>query len=301
MKAPIFTVISLQFALLSSLPAQNFVGPVAAIPEETRPVLEVPGSVCEVPVVKAQASTSEAPVVYAAQDTITLEPRLVNRQVVDSVVDLSVLQKASPFRNIAAGRPDAVAEVGTDGIKQDLALISATYRESGRRENDCQRLALSVEQRIKLDSSDILEIVGNELKSNPSCTCEIIKAAIKAADADTELVVAIVETAIITSPESMRVASQCAIASAPESLAAVQALLSRYDANAGESGDSSKSAKDSKGAKVAAIESPDTVAAMPNPLDFPGQGPIGPASGGQPYLNPFPPIVVTPPVTEVSP
>lgn len=301
MKAPIFTAITLQFGLLSSLTAQNFAEPTAAVSEETRPVMEAAATVREVPVVKAQASASESPAVFAAQDTITLEPRLVSRQVVDSVVDLSVLQKASPFRGIAAGRPDTVADAETDGIKQDLALISATYRESGRRENDCQRLALSVEQRIKLDSSDMLEIIADEMKSNPSCTCEIVKAAIKAVDADADLVVAIVETAILTSPESMRVASQCAIASAPESLAGVQALLSRYDANAGESGESAKSAKDSKGAKVAAIESPDTVAAMPNPLDFPGQGPIGPASGGQPYLNPFPPIVVTPPVTEVSP
>lgn len=303
MKALLCTAISLSLGLSSLLTAQNFAEPAGPVSQVGRLALEASGVVREVPVMKASGSASESPTVYAAQDAITLEPRLVKSQVVDSVVDLSVLQKASPFRNIAAGRPVAAAEGETDGIKQDLALISATYRVTGRRESDCQNLALSVEQRVKLDNSDVLETVEREMKSNPACACEIVKAAIKAADADTALVVAIVEMAITTSPESMRVASQCAIASAPESLADVQALLSRYDANAGEGGESAKSAKSDKGAKVAvaSAEMPDTVAAMPNPLDFPGKGPVGAAPGGQPYFNPVPPVVVTRPVTEVSP
>lgn len=298
MKARFFTAVSLQLGLWSSLTAQNFTGSVAAVFEETRPALEVSATISELPVVKAQASASESPAVYVAQDTTTLEPRLANRQEVDSVVDLSVLQKASAFRNLAAGRSNAVVEAEARGIKHDLALISATYRESGRRENNCQRLALSVEQCAKLDRSEVLAIIENEMKSNPACTCEIVKAAIRATDADADLVVAIVETAITVSPESMRVVSQCAIATAPESLAGVQALLSQYDANAGEAGNS---AKDSKGAKVASIQAADAVAAIPNPLDFPGKGPIGPPGGGQPYFKPVPPIIFTPPVTEVSP
>lgn len=301
MKAPIFTTIFFQLGLLSSLTAQNFTEPAASVFEEAGPVMESSATIRELPVVKAQASASESPAVFAAQDTTTLEPRLVNRQEVDSVVDLSVLQKASTFRNLAAGRTDAVVDAEAHGIKQNLALISATYRESGRRENDCQRPALSVEQRAKLDCSEVLEIIEKEMKSNPACACEIVKAAIRATDADADLVVAILETAIRVSPESMRVASQCAIATAPESLAGVQALLSQYDANAGEAGDSAKSAKSPKGAKVAAIQMPDTVAAMPNPLDFPGTGPIGPPAGGQPYFKPIPPIIVTRLITEVSP
>ncbi len=303
MKAPIFTTFLLCFGLSPSLTAQNFIEASSPAPEAGCPVVEASGVVREVPVIKVQAAASEAPAVYAAQDTITLEPRMATREGVDSVVDLSVLKNASPFRNIAAGRPVTATEAETNGIKQDLALISATYRMAGRRESDCENLALSVEQRVKLDSSDVLEIVEREMKSNPGCACEIVKAAIKAADADTALVVAIVEMAITTSPESMRVASQCAIASAPESLAEVQALLSRYDANAGESGESAKSAKSAKGAKavVASAEMTDPVAAMPNPLDFPGVGPVGSAPGGQPHFNPIPPVVITPPVTEVSP
>jgi hypothetical protein len=296
MKTPTFTAILALCGLSAPLIAQNFIEPLAGTAETAtvRSDVPLPG---EVPAVKkAQGSATETPAVYSAQDTITLEPRPGKSQAVDSVVDLSVLQQPSPFRNVAAGRPAAE----TEGIKQDLALISATYRESGRRETSCENIALSVEQRIKLDSTSVLEVVEAEMKSNPSCACEIVKAAIKAADADTAMVVSIVETAITTAPQSMSITSQCAIAAVPESLASVQALLSKYDANAGESGYSSKSAKDSKGAKVAAIVAPDTVAAMPNPLDFPGYGPFSPGPGTQPFLTPLTPII-TRPVTQVSP
>lgn len=296
MKTLTFTAILAFCGLSAPLNAQNFIEPLGnAI--ETSVVRSAAPLPDEVPAVKkVQGSTPEAPAVYSAQDTITLEPRPGRNQAVDSVVDLSVLQQPSPFRNVAAGRPAAE----TEGIKQDLALISATYRESGKHETSCENIALSVEQRIKLDSSSVLEVVETELKSNPSCACEIVKAAIRAADADTALVTSIVETVITTSPQSMSIATQCAIAAVPESLASVQALLSEYDANAGESGYSSKSAKDSKGAKVASIVAPADVAAMPNPLDFPGTGPLGPTPGTQPFLTPTTPVI-TRPVTQVSP
>lgn len=290
MKPLIFTAISMFCSLSASLLAQNFMNPLSIPPGGPLAPGEVPVAM------KAQGTAPETPAVYSAQDTITLEPRPGGNQTLESVVDLSVLQKPSPFRNVAAGLP----VVGTEGVQQDLALISATYRVSGKRETSCEKIALSVEQRIKLDSSTVLEIVETEVKSNPSCVCEIVKAAIRATDADTKLVASIVETVITTAPQAMSVASQCAIAAVPESLAAVQTLLSQYDSNAGDGGYSSKSAKDSKGAKVAAAELPDTVAAIPNPLNFPGYGPVGPSPGTQPFLRPVMPVV-TSPVTQVSP
>jgi hypothetical protein len=61
----------------------------------------------------------------------------------------------------------------------------------------------------------------------------------------------------------MRIASQCAIATMPESVAAVQALLARLDPNSGNAEVySSKSAKSAKSAKVAVVAEP-----APNPLD----------------------------------
>jgi hypothetical protein len=92
----------------------------------------------------------------------------------------------------------------------------------------------------------------------------------------------------------MRMISQCAIATMPESVAEVQALLAKLDPNSGDSDVySSKSAKDStdskdaKDSKVAAIVAPP----IPNPLDLPPT---------YPPIIPLPPIV-TPPVTNVNP
>jgi hypothetical protein len=87
----------------------------------------------------------------------------------------------------------------------------------------------------------------------------------------------------------MRLIAQCAIAAAPDALTDVQAVLAKLDPNSGEAGDSGKSAK---GAKAPAGE----VAAMPNPLDFPGKGPV------RPLFPIFPPVIINPPnVTVVNP
>ena len=108
------------------------------------------------------------------------------------------------------------------------------------------------------------------------------------------MVVSIVETAITASPENMRMISQCAIATMPEAVAEVQALLARLDPNSGDSevyssksSKSSTDSKDAKDAKVAAIYAPP----IPNPLDLP---PV------YPPLMPPPPIF-PPPVTNVNP
>jgi hypothetical protein len=249
---------------------------------------------------KAQANEAELLVSYPAQEVATLEAGQEQVLETQSAVDVSVLQQPSAFRNVATGRSESASDEETSEIKKDLALISATYRIAGKRESNCQTIALSIEQRIKLDDSSLLEIVETEGRSNPSCACEIVKAAIKATDADPQLVVSILESVISAAPQTMMIASQCAIAAAPESLPSVQAMLSKYEANAGDSGYSSKSSKDAKDAKVANALMPNTVASIPNPLDFPGLGPIGPARGLQPALSPLPPIIVSS-VTQVGP
>ncbi|MEO8616226.1 MAG: hypothetical protein ABI600_13860 [Luteolibacter sp.] len=296
---------SVFLSLLIPLVAQTYTENLAGLPEGRRDAAPDAGtslSPGELPTVdKAQGSPPEGQVVYTAQDSMTLETRLQKGRPVAAVVDLAVLQKPSPFRQIAAG----ASTVPTDGVKTDLALISAVYRESGKPESNCVSISLSLEQRIKLDDSKLLEMVETEVKANPACSCEIIKTAITASDADVETVVSIVETSIIAAPEMMRIISQCAIATVPESLAGVQSVLAKYDANGGDGGSSAKSAKDSKDAKDSKAIVPDSVAAMPNPLDFPGHGPIGPTvggPGGKPLLPTTPPIIITPPnVTNVDP
>lgn len=279
----------LKFAAVSLLPW--IILPLAAQnpPDESRPSWTghpaVPGSI-PAPL-KAEGNPSEEnAVVITSQDAANLEAAHRKEASVASVVDLGVLS-----------RP------GMPAGAEDLERISATYRQSGTPETNCRKAALSVEQRIKLVPSDVLPIVEAEVSANPQCACEIVKSAILASNAATDEVVGIVETAIQAAPETMRLVSQCAIAASPDSLAAIQGLLARLDPNAGE-GESAKSAKSSKDAKAAAVVAvTDEVAPSPNPLDFPGVGPVGPTSGGpggQPLVPPMPPII-TPPVTVVDP
>jgi hypothetical protein len=214
-------------------------------------------------------------------------------------------QQASPQKvgsmgdhKVAVGAGAQPYEVEQNSLEAGLVRMASIHRESGKRTEDvagvdCKAVSLSVEQRIKLDVSKVLQIVEAEVGANPSCACEIVKVSITACDADVAQVVAIVETAINAAPDSMRIISQCAIATMPESIAEVQALLAELDPNTGDadgysskSAKSAKSAKDGKDAEVASIVAP----SFDNPLDrsfFPTFIP--------------PPLITPPPVTDVNP
>jgi hypothetical protein len=156
---------------------------------------------------------------------------------------------------------------------------------------DCIKLAVSVKNAAAAQPANVLSLVESQVAENPDCACEVVKAAIQGAEADSKTVAGIVEVAATALPDKMRLISQCAVAAAPESLAEVQAVMNRLNPNRGESGPSAKDASDAK-----------DVAVKPawNPLDFPGQGPIGPTPGAAPIippgLPPGVPPVVTPPI-----
>ena len=217
---------------------------------------------------KAQGFLPEGGPVYASQDALTLNPQAARQQNVESVVDLGILRNPSPYRKVATSTAGETYEISADTLQTGLALISAVYRESGKSKKgpDCLAVALSVEQRIKLNVAKVLEIVESEVQANPNCACEIVKTAITASDADVALVTAIVEAAITAAPDCMRIASQCAIATMPESVASVQALLAKLDPNSGNeelySSKGAKSAKNTKNTKVVVVVDP-----VPNPLD----------------------------------
>lgn len=286
---------------LATLPAQNLVSVPAPLEIDKAAEEASPSRILcsaslaangEVPQVrKAEGILPKEKAVYAAQDVATLETRSSARQSVESVVDLDVLRNPSHYRKVAVSTSPQVYEVAPDSLQNGLEMISAVYRESGKTEavSDCTKISLSVEQRVKLDVTKVLEVVEAEVSANPKCSCEIVKAAIKASETDVAVVVSIVETAINASPENMRMISQCAIASMPEAVAEIQALLAKLDPNSGDSGYSSKSSKsakdDSKGGKVASVVSYTEPA---NPLDTPY------------YFPPIPPII-PPSVTNVNP
>ena len=161
-------------------------------------------------------------------------------------------------------------------------------------EVDCEALTQSVTIKVAADKSQVLEITSKEIAAAPGCSCEIVKAAIKASEAEVNTVAAIVEAAITAAPDQMRLISQCAIASAPDAIGEVQAVLAKMDPNAGDSPVSSKSAKE---------PAKDVPAAEWNPLDFPGEGPIGPppgTDGGNKLLRPRPPFQPEPGVDVVT-
>lgn len=175
-----------------------------------------------------------------------------------------------------------------------FAVISAALSLAASAEVDCLKLALSVKNAVAAEQDKVLEIVSKEVSAAPGCACEVVKAAIEGSGAKPETVAAIVESAVNAAPDQIRIIAQCAVAVAPDALSQVQAVLAKIDPNKGES------AASAKGAKAPAGE----VAAMPNPLDFPGTGPVGPIAGGPggfPLIPVFPPLIINPPqVTEVD-
>lgn len=114
-------------------------------------------------------------------------------------------------------------------------------------EIDCTALADSVANEVAADKSQVLEIVTKEVAAAPDCACEIVKAAIKASEADVQTVVAIVEAASSEAPNHLLLIAKCAVAAAPDANDAITALLVKIDP------------------KVAALFSGEG-----NPLDFPG-------------------------------
>ncbi|QTN33572.1 hypothetical protein HZ994_15050 [Akkermansiaceae bacterium] len=244
----------------------------------------------EVPVVtKSAAEPSDAAPVFVSQDALTLGARRSVTHNVESILDLSVLRETSAYRS-ADRIKIKVSDEEASGIQAGLAQLSAAYQKPGQDSADCGSVSLSVEQRVKMDSSKVLEIIESEISANPNCACEIVKIAIKASGADESLVGDITEVAITAAPESMRMISQCAIAAMPDALASVQAVIARLDPNSGDSSASSKSAKSGKDAKAAIASVLTPPVEPPNPLDLP-----------TPPFLPLPPPPLPPLVTNPNP
>lgn len=299
---PYSAVVLALLGAIAPLSAQNFrettqvaeIRPLAVDDFEGRDLKRFEGAnlpgTFEVPAVKTPATLSDRNGVFISQDPLTLRDTASSENDIESVVDLSTLREPSPFRKIAVAAGTSASEAAARNLPLGLALLAATYRTPGEavKDSDCSSLGLSVQQRVKLDSSKILEIVEAEITANPGCSCEVVKAALTAAGADAALTASVVEVAATAAPDSMRIISQCAIAAVPESLTEVQAVLAKLDPNSGE-GDSAKSAKSSKSAKDSKDPIIPPKVDKGNPLDLP---PLGPPLPPPPF-NP-------PPVTNVD-
>ncbi len=240
---------------------------------------------------KAEGIIPESRPQFVIQNMRNLRSQETTSQRVESVVDLDILKQPSIYQKLARGNSGAGIHPEDASLRDNLELMSATYREPSKVEcaPDSHEIALAVKQRILMNPSVVLETVESEVAANPSCACEIVKSAIQASLADSRLVVEIVEVAIRSSPENMRLISQCAIAAAPESLPGVQALLAKLEPNGGDGQESSKS--DSKSAKtiIAAIVEGIHHGQTANPLDLP------------PTVVVVPQLIVPVPITQVNP
>ena len=145
-----------------------------------------------------------------------------------------------------------------------MAALHADYEVSTAGISDGSEISTIVFHKVSSRPGFVCEIVQREVRIHPDHACEIVKAAIEAAEADDNLAVQITRTAIMASPENMRLISQCALAQAPGALTAIQALLASFDPNAGETGGSSKDSKVSIILPQAAQDDRDEA----NPLDL---------------------------------
>ena len=118
---------------------------------------------------------------------------------------------------------------------------------------NCSGIHRAVKKYVEAHPERVLEVVALQIGNNPSCACEVVKAAIIASEANIAMVSEIVEVAIEVAPSSFRIIGQCAIAVAPDALSAVQTIVNKYGAVSGDSGLGAKgyemSAKSAKGAK----------------------------------------------------
>ena len=162
---------------------------------------------------------------------------------------------------------------------------------------DCYKVSTVIKKAVAAQPDKVLELVAAQVAQNESCACEVVKSAIVASNADKALVANIVDAAITAAPSKMRIIGQCAVAVAPDALAQVQAIVTKYTAVGADSGYSAKG--DEKGGKPVIVPPVGS-----NPLDFPNGGntvnPVGPTPGGGggfPLVPPVVPPIITPPVS----
>lgn len=89
----------------------------------------------------------------------------------------------------------------------------------------CDSVSTQIEKKASENPGDVLAIVQAGIAANPSCACEVVKAAIAGAKADKDLVGQIVYTAVLASPEMAAIIAECAITVAPEAEEQIKSAL----------------------------------------------------------------------------
>jgi len=154
-----------------------------------------------------------------------------------------------------------------------LACAVALSPSALAKQPDCTKLSETVNKLVTAKPDNVLKIVDRQTAANPACSCEVVKAAILATEADRKLVGQIVATAIEAAPDKMSIITSCAIAVAPDALEEIKAILAKLDpkALAKKGNDPVGDGKDSKDAIASSVKNP-----LDGPYLIPGLPPIHP-------------------------
>ena len=158
-----------------------------------------------------------------------------------------------------------------------LALISLSGTVVAA---DCDDVGAKVKKDVAKAPSRVLVIVDEAISKNESCACEVVKAAIEAADAKKNgaLVREIVVTAVNAAQGMAATIAECAVAVSPSSAAEIKSGLS--EVFEGAEGGGKNVYYSSKGAKEVVDEEPDFA---PEPVVISGVyliAPVAPSAGG---------------------
>lgn len=180
-----------------------------------------------------------------------------------------------------------------------IAAIAASAPLSAQAPVDCRKVSRSVLRDVRKDSTKVLEVVDRYTKANVQCACEVVKAAIKASNADGKTVGSIVETAGLAAPDSLDIIEQCALAAAPDAKSFIETAVASVEAGGGQPG-GTPNPLDQPGSGVEVIGGTQVGDNPGGPGSFPSIPPGGiPGTGTPPVINP--PIVVPGPATPVNP
>ena len=108
-----------------------------------------------------------------------------------------------------------------------IAAAVALVPNVQAKEAVCTKLSETVKRLVKAESDNVLKIVEQQTAAHPGCSCEVVKAAILATEADRKLVGHIVAAAVEAAPDKMRVITSCAVAVAPDALPEIKAVLAK--------------------------------------------------------------------------
>ena len=146
--------------------------------------------------------------------------------------------------------------------------------------NACESIAKRVQADCTARPERVLVVVEDGVVQSEGCACEIVKAAIVGASANSKLVGEIVFTAASSAPTAATTIAECALAAAPDASAEVKSGLKRA------LGDKAAEIKPSSAPAPTPETAPDESIAEETGETPVGKGPVGKSPAGKTVITP---------------